>query len=74
MLPLSLVMLVFGWIFGFVSSLVGVFRMLLGSAFYILFCSKSRKVSSCHSNLGLALPLCTFFFFILILIFAELCC
>eukprot|EP00066_Takifugu_rubripes_P002667 XP_003964735.1 PREDICTED: transmembrane protein 235-like [Takifugu rubripes] len=39
MLPLSLVLLVFGWIFGFVSSLVRIPRMLVGSASYILFCS-----------------------------------
>uniref|UniRef100_A0A674P461 Transmembrane protein 235 n=1 Tax=Takifugu rubripes TaxID=31033 RepID=A0A674P461_TAKRU len=38
MLPLSLVLLVFGWIFGFVSSLVRIPRMLVGSASYILFC------------------------------------
>lgn len=44
-LPLSLVLLVFGWIFGFVSSLVRIPRMLVGSASYILFCSKSRRVS-----------------------------
>ncbi|CAG00221.1 unnamed protein product [Tetraodon nigroviridis] len=39
MLPLSLVLLVFGWIFGFVSSLVSAPRMLVGSASYLLFCS-----------------------------------
>lgn len=44
-LPLSLVLLVFGWIFGFVSSLVSVPRMLVGSASYILLCSESRQVS-----------------------------
>lgn len=45
LLPLGLVLLVFGWIFGFVSSLVGVPRMLVGSASYLLFCSESGKAS-----------------------------
>uniref|UniRef100_A0A672YGI9 Transmembrane protein 235 n=1 Tax=Sphaeramia orbicularis TaxID=375764 RepID=A0A672YGI9_9TELE len=38
-LPLSLVMLVFGWIFGLVSSLACSPNLLARSAFYILFCS-----------------------------------
>lgn len=57
MLPLSLVLLVFGWIFGFVSSLVRIPRMLVGSASYILFCSKSQRVSCwcwfCGASAGL---------------------
>lgn len=43
MLPLSLVLLVFGWIFGFVSSLVSSPSLLAGAASYILFCSESTK-------------------------------
>lgn len=43
MLPLSLVLLVFGWIFGLVSSLAGSPNLLAGSASYVLFCSKSRQ-------------------------------
>ncbi|XP_031723764.1 transmembrane protein 235 [Anarrhichthys ocellatus] len=39
MLPLSLVMLVFGWIFGLVSSLACSPNLLAGSASYVLFCS-----------------------------------
>nr|XP_020476641.1 transmembrane protein 235-like [Monopterus albus] len=37
--PLSLVLLVFGWIFGLVSSLACSPNLLAGSAFYCLFCS-----------------------------------
>lgn len=40
-LPLSLVLLVFGWIFGLVSSLASSPKLLAGSASYVLFCSKS---------------------------------
>ncbi|XP_074552808.1 transmembrane protein 235 [Halichoeres trimaculatus] len=39
MLPLSLVLLVFGWIFGLVSSLACSPSLLIGSASYFLFCS-----------------------------------
>ncbi|XP_071780412.1 transmembrane protein 235 [Centroberyx gerrardi] len=39
MLPLSLVLLVFGWIFGLVSSLARSPNLLAGSASYFLFCS-----------------------------------
>ncbi|TKS92002.1 Fascin-2 Retinal fascin [Collichthys lucidus] len=39
MLPLSLVLLVFGWIFGLVSSLASSPKLLAGSASYFLFCS-----------------------------------
>ncbi|KAK9535135.1 hypothetical protein VZT92_007536 [Zoarces viviparus] len=39
MLPLSLVLLVFGWIFGLVSSLACSPNLLAGSASYVLFCS-----------------------------------
>ncbi|XP_078125765.1 transmembrane protein 235 [Sander vitreus] len=38
-LPLSLVLLVFGWIFGLVSSLASSPKLLAGSASYVLFCS-----------------------------------
>ncbi|XP_034566723.1 transmembrane protein 235 isoform X1 [Notolabrus celidotus] len=38
-LPLSLVLLVFGWIFGLVSSLACSPSLLVGSASYFLFCS-----------------------------------
>ncbi|KAF1379553.1 hypothetical protein PFLUV_G00177250 [Perca fluviatilis] len=38
-LPLSLVLLVFGWIFGLVSSLASSPKLLAGSAAYVLFCS-----------------------------------
>ncbi|KAM9345843.1 transmembrane protein 235 [Symphorus nematophorus] len=38
-LPLSLVLLVFGWIFGLVSSLASSPNLLTGSASYFLFCS-----------------------------------
>ncbi|XP_023265805.1 transmembrane protein 235-like [Seriola lalandi dorsalis] len=38
-LPLSLVLLVFGWIFGLVSSLAYSPNLLAGSATYFLFCS-----------------------------------
>ncbi|KAG7242846.1 hypothetical protein INR49_018101 [Caranx melampygus] len=38
-LPLSLVLLVFGWIFGLVSSLACSPNLLVGSAIYFLFCS-----------------------------------
>ncbi|XP_068606407.1 transmembrane protein 235-like [Brachionichthys hirsutus] len=38
-LPLSLILLVFGWIFGFVSSLASSSRLLAGAAAYVLFCS-----------------------------------
>ncbi|KAI3359776.1 hypothetical protein L3Q82_014155, partial [Scortum barcoo] len=38
-LPLSLVLLVFGWIFGLVSSLASSPNLLAGSASYFLFCS-----------------------------------
>lgn len=41
MLPLSLVLLVFGWIFGIVSSLASSPTLLKGSASYFLFCSES---------------------------------
>lgn len=40
-LPLSLVLLVFGWIFGLVSSLACSPRLLAGAASYFLFCSES---------------------------------
>lgn len=40
LLPLSLVLLVFGWIFGLVSSLACSPKLLAGSATYFLFCSK----------------------------------
>ncbi|KAF7668262.1 hypothetical protein LDENG_00024660 [Lucifuga dentata] len=39
MLPLSLVLLVFGWIFGLVSSLAHSSNLLAGSASYFLICS-----------------------------------
>ncbi|GAA6231901.1 transmembrane protein 235-like [Lates japonicus] len=39
LLPLSLVLLVFGWIFGLVSSLACSPNLLAGSATYFLFCS-----------------------------------
>ncbi|XP_070704727.1 transmembrane protein 235 [Pempheris klunzingeri] len=39
LLPLSLVLLVFGWIFGLVSSLASSPNLLAGSASYFLFCS-----------------------------------
>ncbi|XP_056144417.1 transmembrane protein 235-like [Lampris incognitus] len=39
LLPLSLVLLVFGWIFGLVSSLARSPNLLAGSASYFLFCS-----------------------------------
>ncbi|XP_040917655.1 transmembrane protein 235-like [Toxotes jaculatrix] len=39
LLPLSLILLVFGWIFGLVSSLACSPRLLAGSATYFLFCS-----------------------------------
>ncbi|XP_054463663.1 transmembrane protein 235-like [Anoplopoma fimbria] len=39
MLPLSLVLLVFGWVFGLVSSLACSPNLLAGSASYVLFCS-----------------------------------
>lgn len=42
-LPLSLVLLVFGWIFGLVSSLAGSAKLLAGVASYFLFCSKSKN-------------------------------
>ncbi|KAM3597659.1 uncharacterized protein V6R79_007649 [Siganus canaliculatus] len=38
-LPLSLVLLVFGWIFGLVSSLASSPKLLAGSSVYFLFCS-----------------------------------
>ncbi|KAM4598255.1 transmembrane protein 235 [Polymixia lowei] len=38
-LPLSLILLVFGWIFGLVSSLAHSPNLLAGSAFYFVFCS-----------------------------------
>lgn len=54
-LPLSLVLLVFGWIFGLVSSLACSPNLLAGSALYFLFCSKSTL------NLLLSLYLCICF-------------
>ena len=45
-LPLSLVLLVLGWIFGFVSSLVSSSKLLTGAASYFLFCSKSTQIVS----------------------------
>ncbi|XP_077353125.1 transmembrane protein 235-like isoform X2 [Festucalex cinctus] len=38
-LPMSLVLLVFGWIFGLVSSLACSPKLLTGTAFYFLICS-----------------------------------
>lgn len=43
-LPLSLVLLLFGWIFGLVSSLARIPNLLAGSASYILFCSMSTQI------------------------------
>lgn len=47
MLPLSLVLLVFGWIFGLVSSLACSPNLLVGSASYVLFCSESTHIFYC---------------------------
>lgn len=45
LLPLSLVLLVFGWIFGLVSSLASSPKLLAASASYFLLCSKSPQNS-----------------------------
>lgn len=42
-LPLGLVLLVFGWIFGLVSSLACSPKLLTGTAFYFLICSTSTR-------------------------------
>lgn len=47
LLPLSLVLLVFGWIFGLVSSLASSPKLLAASASYFLLCSKSPQNSLC---------------------------
>ncbi|XP_073351448.1 transmembrane protein 235 [Pagrus major] len=47
MLPLSLVLLVFGWIFGLVSSLASSPNLLAGSASYVLFCSLFTLTGLC---------------------------
>ncbi|XP_078479997.1 transmembrane protein 235-like, partial [Lampetra planeri] len=46
-LPLSLVLLVFGWIFGLVSSLACSPRLLAGAASYFLFCSLFTLAGLC---------------------------
>uniref|UniRef100_A0A3Q3WY52 Uncharacterized protein n=1 Tax=Mola mola TaxID=94237 RepID=A0A3Q3WY52_MOLML len=46
-LPLSLVLLVLGWIFGFVSSLVSSSKLLAGAASYFLFCSLFTLTGVC---------------------------
>ncbi|KAK5914017.1 hypothetical protein CgunFtcFv8_008485 [Champsocephalus gunnari] len=57
MLPLSLVLLVFGWIFGLVSSLACSPNLLAGSASYFLFCSMCTLSGVCiyikYSNLAM---------------------
>ena len=53
-LPLSLVLLVFGWIFGLVSSLACSPNLLAGTASYFLVCSKSTQtvfVSAYNNNM-----------------------
>lgn len=47
LLPLSLVLLVFGWIFGLVSSLASSPKLLAASASYFLLCSKSPQNRLC---------------------------
>lgn len=47
LLPLSLILLVFGWIFGLVSSLASSPKLLAASASYFLLCSKSPQNSLC---------------------------
>lgn len=47
LLPLSLVLLVFGWIFGLVSSLASSPKLLAASASYFLLCSKSPQIHLC---------------------------
>ncbi|XP_029292586.1 transmembrane protein 235 isoform X1 [Cottoperca gobio] len=58
LLPLSLVLLVFGWIFGLVSSLACSPNLLAGSALYFLFCSlftlSGVSIYIKHSNLAYA--------------------
>lgn len=44
-LPLSLILLVFGWIVGLVSSLACSPKLLAGSASYVLFSSESTHIS-----------------------------
>ncbi|XP_034075398.1 transmembrane protein 235 [Gymnodraco acuticeps] len=57
MLPLSLVLLVFGWIVGLVSSLACSPNLLAGSASYFLFCSICTLSGVCiyikYSNLAM---------------------
>ncbi len=50
MLPLSLVLLVFSWIFGLVSSLASSPNLLAGSAAYVLFCSEFTQIFDCFSE------------------------
>ncbi|XP_034566724.1 transmembrane protein 235 isoform X2 [Notolabrus celidotus] len=50
-LPLSLVLLVFGWIFGLVSSLACSPSLLVGSASYFLFCKPTEGPIRKHVHL-----------------------
>ena len=54
LLPVSLVLLVFGWIFGVVSALARSVRLLAASASYFLSCSESKHAVPSSSGDTLA--------------------